>query len=179
MGSSINIPRRFREHKKSLSANRHHCAHLQKAWNKYGPEAFEFVIGGTASSFEEARELEQEFLNAFFDVCYNSRPSAIGFAAGDHHPAKRPDWHMKTVMSRLTEEERKEKYGAARGVKRDPAAYVIGASKRLADPGYTARLSEACKGKRTVVECPHCSLKGGGGNMRRYHFDNCKSRTEQ
>lgn len=24
-------------------------------------------------------------------------------------------------------------------------------------------------------ECPHCGLIGGGGNMKRYHFDNCKS----
>ena len=24
-------------------------------------------------------------------------------------------------------------------------------------------------------ECPHCGVIGGGGNMKRYHFDNCKS----
>ena len=24
------------------------------------------------------------------------------------------------------------------------------------------------------VECPHCGLVGRGGNMTRYHFDNCK-----
>jgi hypothetical protein len=24
-------------------------------------------------------------------------------------------------------------------------------------------------------ECPHCGLIGGGGNMKRYHFENCKS----
>ena len=24
-------------------------------------------------------------------------------------------------------------------------------------------------------QCPHCGLIGGGGNMKRYHFDNCKS----
>jgi len=22
--------------------------------------------------------------------------------------------------------------------------------------------------------CPHCNKKGGGGNMKRYHFNNCK-----
>lgn len=25
--------------------------------------------------------------------------------------------------------------------------------------------------------CPHCSKEGGGGNMARYHFDNCKFKT--
>lgn len=24
--------------------------------------------------------------------------------------------------------------------------------------------------------CPHCNIKGGGGNMLRYHFDNCKQK---
>ena len=28
--------------------------------------------------------------------------------------------------------------------------------------------------KRPVKECPHCKIKGGGSNMKRYHFDNCK-----
>jgi predicted GIY-YIG superfamily endonuclease len=59
------------------------------------------------------------------------------------------------------------------GVKRDRAVYVKGAQKRLLDPNYTKKLSEACKGKREVVQCPHCGLQGGGGNMRRYHFDKC------
>ena len=60
------------------------------------------------------------------------------------------------------------------GVKRDRSIYVAGAAKRLADPEYRTKLSEACKGKREVVQCPHCEVSGGGGNMRRYHFDNCK-----
>ena len=25
-----------------------------------------------------------------------------------------------------------------------------------------------------IVECPHCGTKGGGGNMTRHHFKNCK-----
>lgn len=30
------------------------------------------------------------------------------------------------------------------------------------------------KGKKhPKVECPHCGKIGGGGNMKRYHFDNC------
>jgi hypothetical protein len=27
---------------------------------------------------------------------------------------------------------------------------------------------------RAIKECPHCKVKGGGSNMKRYHFDNCK-----
>ena len=24
--------------------------------------------------------------------------------------------------------------------------------------------------------CPYCGLTGGGGNMKRYHFENCKKK---
>jgi len=64
----------------------------------------------------------------------------------------------------------------ATGIKRNPKVYVEGAAKRLQDPNYTKRLSEACKGKRQIVVCPHCGLSGGGGNMRRYHFDKCQKK---
>lgn len=35
---------RWYEHKNDLKANRHENDHLQKSWNKYGPDAFEFII---------------------------------------------------------------------------------------------------------------------------------------
>ncbi len=28
--------------------------------------------------------------------------------------------------------------------------------------------------KRPITTCPHCDKSGGEGNMKRYHFDNCK-----
>lgn len=44
VGSSANITKRWRCHKLDLKLNRHHCSHLQRAYNKYGTEAFEFNI---------------------------------------------------------------------------------------------------------------------------------------
>jgi len=42
---------------------------------------------------------------------------------------------------------------------------------------HKKHVSESLIGKshnlREVI-CPHCNLKGKGGNMTRYHFDNCK-----
>jgi group I intron endonuclease len=176
VGSSVDIDRRMKEHKTHLSKNKHHCAHLQRSWNKYGKDSFEFRQIGSAESHQEARELEQAFLECFIDVLYNSKTTAIGFGSGEHSPAKRPDWHMKTVMQRLTPEERKARYGKAKGITRPSEPYISGAQKRLSDPEYTKKLSEACKGKRKVVTCPHCGLSGGGGNMYRYHFDKCKKK---
>jgi dihydrofolate reductase len=56
----------------------------------------------------------------------------------------------------------------------NPEKYIVGSKKRLSNPNFAKKHSEACKGKREIVICPHCNKSGGGGNMRRYHFDKCK-----
>jgi len=40
---------------------------------------------------------------------------------------------------------------------------------------WGSKISDAMKGfKHKQRECPYCGKVGGGGNMARYHFDNCK-----
>lgn len=176
-GSSVDIKRRFKEHRTGLKFGKHHCRHLQNSWNRHGEEKFEFILVKETLTHAEAKEIEQAFLDIFFkNGLYNSNNKAIGFASGDASHAKRPDFHMKTVMQRLSPDERREKYGKAKGTKRNPAAYIASAAIRNANPEYSKKLSESCKGKRNVVECPYCGLSGGGGNMRRYHFENCKGK---
>lgn len=44
VGKSVNIAKRFREHKRLLNLKSHHNSHLQKSWDKYGADAFSFKI---------------------------------------------------------------------------------------------------------------------------------------
>lgn len=44
IGSSINVYRRYKEHKKQLNDNKHTNSHLQHSFNKYGKEKFKFKI---------------------------------------------------------------------------------------------------------------------------------------
>ena len=44
VGSSIDIKSRIRNHKSDLRGNRHHCSHLQYAYNKYGESNFEAKV---------------------------------------------------------------------------------------------------------------------------------------
>jgi hypothetical protein len=37
-----------------------------------------------------------------------------------------------------------------------------------------AKIGKPCLQK--IVECPHCQKTGGNSNMKRFHFDNCKSK---
>ena len=44
IGQSIHIHRRWSEHKYALNNNTHDNDYLQKSWNKYGSENFQFII---------------------------------------------------------------------------------------------------------------------------------------
>lgn len=44
VGQSIDIYRRWKDHKHELNGNRHHNAYLQRAWDRYGEENFDFYI---------------------------------------------------------------------------------------------------------------------------------------
>jgi group I intron endonuclease len=45
VGQTGNISKRFCEHKRMLRTGKHHNAHLQAAWNKYGESQFTFTVG--------------------------------------------------------------------------------------------------------------------------------------
>lgn len=44
IGSAVKISGRWGNHRKRLRENWHHSIYLQRAWNKYGEENFEFII---------------------------------------------------------------------------------------------------------------------------------------
>lgn len=64
IGSSINIEKRWKDHKKRLRYNNHKNQYLQRAWNKYGEENFEFkIIEETLTELRVFRE--QHYINAY------------------------------------------------------------------------------------------------------------------
>ena len=64
----------------------------------------------------------------------------------------------------------------ATGLKRDHKTYSEGAKKQWSDPEQRAKKMANMRGKRQSVTCPWCATVGAGGNMRRYHFEKCKSK---
>lgn len=64
IGSSCNIGKRLHTHRRALFNNTHHSLHLQRAWNKYGEQAFDFTIL-LLCNIENKLHFEQGFLNLF------------------------------------------------------------------------------------------------------------------
>ena len=80
VGSSVNIKdypnNRWSRHIADLNANRHHNDYLQRAWNKYGKDAFEFIIieNYNGKCEKELLLIEQKYLDIALnekDKCYN------------------------------------------------------------------------------------------------------------
>src|SRR5208337_1652357 len=44
VGSAKNLAKRKVEHLRALRLGKHHSIHFQRAWDTYGPEAFEFEV---------------------------------------------------------------------------------------------------------------------------------------
>lgn len=74
VGSTINKKVRFRQHRKLLRGNRHHCKHLQASWNKYGEEKFDFRVVEEVPQAVSLQEVEDRWLKEHVgkDYCYNS-----------------------------------------------------------------------------------------------------------
>lgn len=88
VGSSNCHERRFSDHRKMLMAGCHHCAHLQRAWNLYGPEAFVFETVEIVAMPSILRAREQFWMDATPKAeRYNSAPDARRGPgmAGKHH----------------------------------------------------------------------------------------------
>lgn len=78
IGSSNNIERRWRQHISLLNNNKHHSIKLQRAWNKYGQDNFEFEIIEECD-VEKLLYLEQFYIDkykAYFEG-YNSKEKTI------------------------------------------------------------------------------------------------------
>lgn len=117
VGSSVDIGARWRRHRYDLNNGVHHNIYLQRAWNKYGEESFEFCIFCECSE-DEIRELESINLDAYFGSqdCYNLSPCASGGDLITHHPERdmivdKIASSVRKNINSLTDEEKKAKWG--------------------------------------------------------------------
>lgn len=80
VGQSIHIEERIKRHQRELKAGIHHNHHLQRSYNKYGKENFEYIILYQAQQDEDLDELEKQYIekeNAFTNG-YNATKGGAG-----------------------------------------------------------------------------------------------------
>jgi group I intron endonuclease len=74
VGSTKNLLQRTSTHRRRLRTNTHHCPQLQAAWNKYGEQAFVFVVVEEVYGEQHLHLVENKWLAAHFGkpYCYNA-----------------------------------------------------------------------------------------------------------
>ena len=195
----MDVDKRLINHKSKLKNNKHHCRHLQNAFNKYGVDSFEFTKQCAVDTENEAREIEQAVLDAFFDDTYNSKNMALGASTGDLNPMRNPEIAKKVSEKRkgiIFTEEHRANLSAARkgkpsGMKGYKASDETRLKMRLARLGKPSprkgavlsveQIEKMSKsrtgvkvGKYSTIICDHCGKVGAGGAMSRWHGNNCK-----
>ena len=101
IGSAIDVYDRWKLHRQRLKNNTHHAAYLQRAYNKYGVDNFEYLVLYECQPVkEDLLFYEQWFINLFGD--YNSSKTAgspLGYKHTEETIKKRLiAWNCKPVI---------------------------------------------------------------------------------
>lgn len=110
IGSSVNLDRRWRTHLRDLSSGRHHSDYLQRAWNKYGAENFEFSVLEEVTSKDLLRKREQFYLDQYCSYNntngYNLRDIADPSNGFTHTEYSKLKMSLSHIGKKLTSETR-------------------------------------------------------------------------
>ena len=145
IGSSVDIERRWKQHRGILRRGTHDNSHLQRAWNKYGEDAFVFNVLEEVGT-DMLLVMEQEYLDDCLDRghCYN-----IAITAGPAGPL--PDETKRKMMGnqnalghKHTNEAKRKMSQAAKGNQHSLGRKRTNEARR--------RMSEAGKGSRLTDE---------------------------
>lgn len=149
VGSSIDIEKRWREHRHHLNKGAHANSHLQRAWDKYESKAFTFRVIEQVDGVQSLVQREQWWLDkarASRTQTYNVGDSVDCPTRGIQFNAERkaemsirskqlwedPEYRTKTTAAHIgrvvSEETRRKMSEAQKG--RKPTAQAIEASRR-------------------------------------------------
>ncbi len=106
IGSSSDIQERWKRHVRLLDTGKHHSVHLQRAWDKYRKNCFDFIVLRYCSSDELIRQ-EQAFLD-FYRPEYNVSPTA-GRTAGVVRSEEYIEKQRKSQSGKVLSEETRRK----------------------------------------------------------------------
>lgn len=106
IGSAIDINKRWGGHKSDLRKGKHHSGHLQRAWNKYGEDRFEFKV--LLFCDKESNVLFEQMCMDSMSPVYNIAPTAGSWLGGKHtEEAKRKMSIAGTGRKHTAESKRK------------------------------------------------------------------------
>lgn len=93
IGSAVNIRKRWEIHRHYLHNGTHHCQHLQRAWEKYGADAFAWRVIEVVADVHMLIQREQYWINHYRatspTTLYNASPTAGSCLGRKQSPEER------------------------------------------------------------------------------------------
>ena len=118
IGYSCDIHKRWGTHQSTLKTNKHCNILMQRAYNKYGSECFDYEILQECETEEEAKNVELSYLEdlTIRDKLYNLHYNSSGGDLMTYHPDREEIIEkikntIKENISKMSKEERQKKWG--------------------------------------------------------------------
>lgn len=146
IGKTKRLWLRWKSHQWMLRGNRHHCSHLQNAWNKYGEESFSIRIIDTYPTDEDLTQAEIDTI-AYYRT--------IGQAVYNH-----TDGGDGSAGYAFTDEARKRLSDTQRQYMAENPEARTRISKRWERPGERKRQSEALRDVYAQKEAKQHKIEG-------------------
>lgn len=142
VGSSVNIARRWKQHKSDLNLGRHKSPKLQAAWSKYGADGFRFDVVELVSDGGRLIECEQAWIDRMQTILrgYNFLPATASRLGTTHTPETREKMaaaRRRRISQPCSEETKRKISETQKGRKKQPHSAE-----------YRARMSELMKGRK-------------------------------
>lgn len=175
VGSAIKLHRRIVDHIYFLNLGKHHSVLLQRAWIKYGAEAFELLVLEYVKYKNELVDREQYWMdltNCYDPKCgYNISPTA-GNCLGVKHSDEIKAARSKSLTGIIRSPETRAKISAARkGVKihseEAKLKISLAGKNRQVSEATKLKLSEAGKNRKHSAETIEKLRKAKLGNSSR------------
>ena len=123
IGSAMNFKVRKSQHLSSLRKNKHHSIHLQRSWNKYGGEAFEFSVLEKIEDKENLIQEEQKWMDYYCSYNeykgYNISPTA-GNSSGVKRTKEFCDGMSRRLSGKKLTEEHKRNISLSKRGEKNP-----------------------------------------------------------
>ncbi len=165
VGRSVNVLHRWSNHRVGPKQGSHENPHLQRAWNKYGEDAFSFSILERCSA-EELTEREKYYIDQviesdnYYNINLTDNSSGMtGRKHSEETKQKQSTSISKAIKAKWQDPEYREKMMNRPPHSEETKKKIGLASKRAATSEARKKISEKIKALRYDVFCTVCGAQ--------------------
>lgn len=166
VGSAVDFDSRWRQHLYQLGNNKHHSVKLQRAWNKYGGEAFVFLPLEVVEDMDQLLAREQHWLDELkavkcgYNIC-SIAGNTLGLPMSEENKIKMSKLH-KGIPKSLETREKMSNYNSNGRVYSQKTLDTLASHRegRVVTAEHRAKISASSKGR--VFSDEHKALISAG-----------------